>query len=134
MDIYDEYTVIKPTSTTTDWFWEKIGDTNVNLSDVVTGVALNKQTDSVIGADATFTITQPTIALATDTTSGTGKVTVVTGISGASASGDSVTAVTGYANTSSDTFLKGVKVTTQPTVSLTANTSTASGRITYVQA
>ena len=134
LDIYDEYTVIKPTSTTTDWFWEKIGDTNVNLSDVVTGVTLNKQTDSVIGADATFTITQPTIALATDTTSGTGKVEVVTGISGASASGDSVTAVTGYANTSSDTFLKGVQVTAQPTVTLTANTATASGRITYVQA
>ncbi|MBQ6629329.1 MAG: hypothetical protein IJH65_11020 [Methanobrevibacter sp.] len=108
LDIYDEYTVIKPTSTTTDWFWEKIGDTSVNLSDVVTGVTLNKQTDSVIGADATFTITQPTIALATDTTSGTGKVAVVTGISGASASGDSVTAVTGYSNTTSDTFLKGV--------------------------
>ena len=43
--------------------WEKLGDTQVDLSDVVTGVSLSKQTDTVIGSDATFTITQPTITL-----------------------------------------------------------------------
>ena len=32
--------------------------------------------------DATFTVTQPTVALATDTTSGSGKVQVATGASG----------------------------------------------------
>lgn len=57
----------------------------------------------------------------------------MTGITSAAASGDTVTAVTGYSNTSSDTFLKGVTVTTQPSISLTANTSTGTGRITYVQ-
>lgn len=191
LDIYDEYVVVKPDgSDSTTWFWQKIGDTKINLTDVVTGVTLNKQTDSVIGADSTFTITQPTIALATgatagtgvisvatgitsvsasgdnvtaltglgspstksaigasstftitqptialatDTTSGTGKVQVATGITSASASGDTVAAVTGYASPTSDTFLKGVKVTTQPTVTLTANNSTSTGRITYVE-
>ena len=188
LDVYDEYVPIGSTGEKT---WEKIGDTQIDLSNVVTGVSLTKQTDTVIGTDATFTITQPTVALstgatagtgvisvatgitsasasgdnvtaltglgspstksvigasstftvtqptvaiATDTTSGTGKVQVATGISSVSASGDSVTAVTGYASPTTDTVLTGVKVTTQPTVTLTANNSTATGRITYVQA
>lgn len=188
LDKYDEYV---PIGSTGSKEWEKIGDTQIDLSDVVTGVSLTKQTDTVIGTDATFTITQPTVALstgatagtgvisvatgissasasgdnvtaltglgspstksaigasstftitqptitlATDANSGTGKVQVVTGISSASASGDSVNAVTGYASPTTDTFLKGVKVTAQPTVSLTANTSSGTGRITYIQA
>lgn len=131
LDKYDEYVPVGESGSKT---WEKIGDTQIDLTNVVTGVSLTKQTDTVIGTDATFTITQPTITLATDTTSGTGKVQVVTGITNASASGDNVTAVTGLGTPSTDTFLKGVKVTAQPTVSLTANTSTSTGRITYVQA
>lgn len=186
-DAYDEYVPVGDTGSKS---WEKIGDTQIDLSNVVTGVTLSKQTDTVIGTDATFTITQPTVALstgatagtgvisvatgitsasasgdevtaltglgspstknaigasstftvtqptvaiATDTTSGTGKVQVATGISSVSASGDSVNAVTGYASPTSDTFLKGVKVTTQPSVTLTANASSGTGRITYVQ-
>ena len=132
LDQYDEYVVIKPTSNENDWYWEKIGDTKLNLTDVVTNVTLNKQTDTAIGTSATFTITQPTISLAEGT--GTGTISVVSGITSASATGDNVSAVTGYNSTSSDTFLKGVKVTAQPTISLTANTATATGRITYVQA
>lgn len=187
LDVYDEYV---PIGTTGSKNWEKIGDTQLDLSDVVTGVTLSKSTDSVIGADATFkitqptialatgatagtgvisvatgissatasgdevtaltglgspstksaigsnatfTVTQPTIALASNTSSATGRVQVATGISSASASGDNVAAVTGYEAPTTDTFLKGVQVTAQPTVSLTANTSTATGRITYVQ-
>ena len=133
-DVYAEYTVIKPdTSDDSTWFWEKIGDTKADLSGLVTDVTLNKQTKSFVGANATFTITQPTIALATGATAGTGVISVATGITSASASGDNVNAVTGYANPSTDTFLKGVKVTTQPTVTLTANAATDTGRITYVE-
>ena len=192
LDKYDEYVPVGATGSKT---WEKIGDTQIDLSNVVTGVSLTKQTDTVIGTDATFTITQPaislasgsatsptpepgtvrvvsgissvsasgdevtaltglgspttksaiganstftvtqpTIAIATDTSSGTGKVQVATGISSVSASGDNVTAVTDLGTPSTDTFLKGVKVTTQPSVTLTVNNSTATGRITYVQA
>ena len=130
MDVYDEYVPVGETGSKT---WELIGNTQADLSDLVTNVTLTKQTDTVIGTDATFTVTQPTIAIATDTTSGTGKVQVVTGISSASASGDEVTAVTGLGTPSTDTFLKGVKVTTQPTVTLTANAQTDTGRITYVE-
>ena len=129
-DVYDEYVPVGDTGSKT---WELIGNTQADLSDLVTNVTLTKQTDTVIGTDATFTVTQPTIALATDTTSGTGKVQVMTGITSAAASGDEVTAVTGLGTPSTDTFLKGVKVTTQPTVTLTANTATATGRIAYVE-
>ena len=78
-------------------------------------------TDTVIGSDATFTITQPTIKLATDTTIGTGKVQVVTRVISTTVTGDNVTAVTGSGTPSKDLFLKGLQVTAQPTVTLTAN-------------
>lgn len=110
-DSYDEYV---PVGTSGSKTWEKIGDTQVDLSDVVTNVTLTKGTDTVIGSDATFTVTQPGVTLSTGS------------------SGD-VDIVTGLGAPSTDTFLKGVQVTAQPTVTLTANTSTATGRITYVQ-
>lgn len=157
-DYYDEYVPVGSPKE-----WEKIGDTQVDLSDVVTGVTLNKtgNTANVIGASSTFTITQPTVALATDSSSGTGKVQVATGISSttdptitlseesAGATGRvaytksvsttkaSATASDGavsWNSTDTKTALTGVKVTTQPTVTLTANDSTADGRLTYVQA
>ena len=52
LDIYDEYV---PVGVTGSKSWEKIGDTQLNLTDVVTGVSLSKQTDTVIGTDSTFT-------------------------------------------------------------------------------
>ena len=140
LDVYDEYV---PVGTTGSKTWEKIGDTQVSLADVVTGVALNKQTtavvtgfanpttDSVIGADATMSMTQPTI-----------NVTPSTTYLGATASGTAVgadgtaSAVTGYANPTTDTFVKSVSAetnknlvtTTVPNVtgnsSVTANKST----------
>lgn len=128
-DVYDEYVVVNGE-------WQKIGDTQINLTDVVTDVDITKSSASVIGSNATFTITQPTIALATDTTSGTGKVQVVTGITSASASGDSVTALTGLGSPSTKSAIgaSSTFTVTQPTVSLTANNATATGRITYVEA
>jgi hypothetical protein len=56
----------------------------------------------------------------------------MTGVSVTTGEDHLINAVTGYASPTSDTFLTGVKVTTQPTVSLTANTSSGTGRITYV--
>lgn len=127
-DVYDEYVVV-------DGEWQKIGDTQIDLSNVVTDVDIVKSSSSVIGSNATFTVTQPTIALATDTTSGTGKVQVVTGITSSTASGDSVTALTGLGSPSTKSAIgaSSTFTVTQPTVSLTANTSTASGRIAYVE-
>ena len=157
LDIYEEYVPVGAAGSKT---WEKVGDTKIDLSDVVTNVTLTKQTDTVIGTDATFTITQPTISLATGATAGTGVVSVATGISSvtqptvalseesstatgrvaytksvsttklsASASGGGV----GWDSKDQKTALTGVKVTAQPTVTLTANADTDTGRIKYVE-
>ena len=134
-DAYDEYVVIKPDSEdNTTWYWEKIGDTKLNLSDVVTNVTLDKKTDTVIGTDATFTITQPTIALATQAASGTGTVEVVSGITSATASGDNVTALTGLGSPSTVKVLgsSASLTNTQPTITLAANVSSATGRVELV--
>ena len=134
-DNYDEYVVIKPDpGDSTTWYWEKIGDTQIDLSDVVTDVTLNKQTGNVIGSNATFTVTQPTVTLASGST---GDVTVVQSVTTkrltASASGAAVTPTTtnikatasggGAAWDSKDqkTVLTGVKVIAQPTVTLAAD-------------
>ena len=101
-DVYDEYV---PVGATGSKSWEKIGDTQIDLSDIVTAVSLTKQTDTVIGSDATFTITQPTVALSTGATAGDGVISVATGITSV----------------------------TQPTVALSAESSTATGREQYVQ-
>lgn len=101
LDVYDEYV---PTGASGSKTWEKIGDTQIDLSNVVTGVSLTKQTDTVIGTDATFTITQPTVALSTGATAGTGVISVATGITSANATGggaawdskDQKTVITSY--------------------------------------
>lgn len=149
LDIYDEYV---PAGETGSKFWEKIGDTKIDLSDVVTGVSLSKQTDTVIGTDATFTITQPTVALAAESSSATGRAEYVQSVSttkiSGSASGtavtpsttyikgtasgantawnskDAVTAVTGYPNTTSDTFVKSVSAETNKNLVTTSITPT----------
>ena len=130
LDIYDEYVVVKPdTSDNTTWFWEKIGDTQLNLADTVTSVTLNKSTDTVIGTDSTFTITQPTIALATGATAGTGVISLTNGVSGKGSSGNSVTALTGLGTPSTSSVLTGVKVTAQPTVALATGATAGDGVI-----
>lgn len=129
-DAYDEYVVVKPDpSDDTTWFWEKIGDTKLSLADIVTDVTLVKQTDTVIGSNATFTVTQPTVSMSTSSSSGTGKVPVVTGISSVSPGGnDNVSAVTGY-NSPSTAKVIGSSATfshTDPTYSISAGSSGAS--------
>ena len=130
LDKYDEYAVVKPdTEDSTTWYWEKFGDTKINLTDVVTGVTLNKSTDTAIGSDATFTITQPTIALATGATAGTGVVSLTNGVTGKGSSGNSATVLSGLGTPSTATALTGVKVTTQPTVALATGATAGTGVI-----
>lgn len=129
LDTYNEYVTVEDGS---NFIWEKIGDTQIDLSNVVTDVEIkstDKSTTTVIGSGATLTNTQPTITLATDSTSGTGKVQVATGISSATATGGNVA----WNSKDSVTVLTGVKVTAQPTVTLTANAATGTGRLKYVE-
>lgn len=58
-DVYDEYVPVGSSGSKT---WEKIGDTQVDLSDVVIGVTLNKATDVVLGEATTFTMPQTNVS------------------------------------------------------------------------
>ena len=113
-DVYDEYV---PVGSTGSKSWEKIGDTQVDLSDVV--VAITTNTSEVLSSGTTITVT-PTKQYLGATASGANtqwnskdQVTAVTGVSAtktnvkATASGantawnnkDSVTVVTGVSAT-----------------------------------
>ena len=147
-DSYDEYVPVGETGSKS---WEKIGDTQIDLSDVVTDVSLSKQTDTVIGTDATFTITQPTITLAEDsstgvtfvrggttkymkaTASGTAVTPSTTNIKATATGGgaawnskDQKTVVTGYtiAAANKDTFVKSVSAETGKNLVTTSITPT----------
>jgi hypothetical protein len=64
-DSYDEYV---PVGTAGDRSWEKIGDTQIDLTNVVTNVTLSKQSDAVLGADTTFTNSSSNVTFGTHTT------------------------------------------------------------------
>lgn len=139
-DVYDEYVPVGPDGSKT---WEKIGDTQISLSNVVTNVSLTKQTDTVIGTDATFTVTQPTITLTANAATAEGRLKYVEDVTGGSisptkvhlgasasggavsASGDSVTAITGLGTPSTQSAVKSVTPTTK---------KLATGSVTGVQA
>lgn len=145
-DAYDEYVVIKPdTSDSTTWYWEKIGDTQIDLTDVVTDVDLSKQTDVVLGEATTFTNSSSTVSFSggkTDVVLGeattfsvnkpTITVTPTTTEIKATASGggaawnskDQKTVVTGYtiAAANKDTFVKSVSAETNKNLVTTSIT------------
>ena len=133
-DYYDEYVVINE-EVITSAGWEKIGDTQIDLSSVVTNVTLNKNTDTVIGSGATFTITQPTIDVGrvAASTASTSTPTFVSDITGLSASGDSVIAITELGTPTTDLFLTGVEVVTEPRITLSGLRESGAGRIKYVE-
>ena len=128
LDIYDEYVVVGSATKS----WEKIGDTQLNLTDVVTGVTLNKQTDVVLGEATTFTASTPTITVTPSTTNikATASGTEV-GANG------TANAVTGYASPSTDTFVKSVSAETNKNLvttsvpNVTDNTTVTANKSTW---
>lgn len=122
-DVFDEYV---PVEFGGSKIWEKIGDTQIDLTNVVTGVTLSKQTDVVLGEATTFTGVNPTITVTPSTT-----------YLGASASGTAVgangtaAAITGFGTHTTDTFVKSVTAETNKnlvttTVPNVTNAGTAS--------
>lgn len=92
----------------------------------------NTETLIISGANGSAPTLGTAITVATGSVSSTGGgATVATGVP---SSGGTASALTGLGTPSTSTVLTGVKVTTQPTITLTANDSTATGRITYLQA
>lgn len=112
LDVYDEYTIVEVGGVKK---WEKIGDTRLDLSslgdlaykDTAAVTFTGGTTDKVIGSDATFSVTQPTINVTPSTTNikATASGTAV-GANGTAA------AVTGYASPTTETFVKSVTAET----------------------
>lgn len=111
-DVYDEYVPVGDTGSKT---WELIGNTQAELSDLVTDVSLTKQTDTVIGTDATFTITQPTITLTAESASATGRVGVITEL-GTPSTSNVASSVTPTTKKLATTTVTGVSGSTTPSV------------------
>lgn len=59
LDLFDEYVTVGDTTKS----WEKIGDTQIDLSGVVTDVELVPDTATVIGSSATLSVSWPQVAL-----------------------------------------------------------------------
>lgn len=74
-DVYDEYMVVKPDlDDSTTWFWEKVGDTSLDLASLgelayKDSVTLNKGTgDVVLGESTTFTNSTSSVSFDSHTT------------------------------------------------------------------
>lgn len=128
-DVYDEYVPIGASGSRT---WEKIGDTQVNLTDVVKNVTLNKSTDSVLGADTTFTNSNSNVSFSGGTTANVlgANTTFTTGNSNVTFTGGSTSNVLGEDTTftttvtPSTTFLGASTTDGDFVTSVTANTGT----------
>ena len=95
------------------------------------GTGSNSETLIISGTNSVApTVTQKTFATGAISSDGTGD-TVVKNVTAGSSHTHTVLASLGSPSTA--TVLTGVKVTAQPSVTLTANSTTATGRITYVE-
>lgn len=96
---------------------------------VMTGLGTATTASALTGVKVT---SQPTIALATGATAGTGVISVATGISSAATSvnaSDTVTAITALGTPTTAAALTGVKMTAQPTVALATGATAGTGVI-----
>ena len=112
LDLFDEYATIGDST----YSWEKIGDTQIDLSNVVTDITTTK--DSVLGADTTFTAGSSSVSFTGRTTNvALGEATTFALTSGAVTHG----ALTGHTDTvlgTGSTFS-----VTEPTITVTPTTT-----------
>ena len=110
---------------------------------IVTGVTVGSSASAItaLGTPTTsncitgVSVTQPTITLSGATSTDTGATAVLSSVSAATSvnTSDSVSAITALGTPSTASVLTGVKVTTQPTVTITAENDTATGRVKILQ-
>ena len=142
LDKFDEYATIEDGST---YFWEKIGDTQMDLSSLgalaykdSATVNTSGHTVTALTSSATFTNASSAVSFAahtTDTALGT-SATFTTSVTPTTTNIKATASGGGAAWNSKDqkTVLTGVKVTSQPSVSLSASTGTAaSGQVSYLE-
>ena len=121
LDVFDEYATIQSNTT---YYWEKIGDTQIDLSNVVTDVTLTKGTKVVLGEDTTFTNSSSSVSFS----GGTTDVVLGEGTTFALTSGDVTFGNVTYSSVLGSTTTFDV---TEPTITVTPSTTnikaTASG-------
>lgn len=124
-DVYDEYVPIGVSGSKT---WEKIGDTQVDLTDVVKNVTLNKSTDSVLGEGTTFTNSSSNVSFSGGTTANVlgANTTFTNGSSNVTFSGGSTDRVLGESTT--------FTTTVTPTTTYLGATTTDNDFVTSVSA
>ena len=119
-DVYDEYVTVITGGTDDNptYSWEKIGDTQIRLTEIVTGVTFTKQTTSAITSDATLQVTQqPTYTVTTKTTY------VQASATGASGSVSTAKLKTADVYTVSSTQTTASKISTTTKTTLTNSTT-----------
>ena len=116
LDVFDEYATIESGS---NYIWEKIGDTQIDLSNVVTGVTLNKQTDVVLGEATTFTNSTSAVSFSGGTTDKVLGEATTFALSSGTVTHGSLTNHTDEVLGSGTTF-----TVTQPTITVTPSTAT----------
>ena len=102
---------------------------NASGATVMTGLGTATTASAVTGVQVTA---QPTIALSTASSAGTGTVSVVSNVDSASTHVDSATivsAITDLGTPTTQSVLTGVKVTAQPTIALATGAATGTGVI-----
>lgn len=133
---YNEYVPIGPDGNKT---WEKIGSTDVDLSNYVTNVVLNKQTDVALGEATTFSLTSGSVTFgtpSTDTfvksvTAETGKNLVTTSITPAGTATSVINSVTDNTSKLVTTTVPNVTGNTDVTIpNVTGNTSVSIPNVT----
>lgn len=128
LDVYDEYVVVTSGNTKV---WEKIGDTQLDLSDLGAlaykdSVALSKSADVVLGEATTFALSSGTVTVTPTTTN------IKATASGTAVGADgTAAAITGFNAHSTETFVKSVSAETSnkldtTTVPNVTNAGTAS--------
>lgn len=143
LDVYDEYVPIDKAGQAGTKTWEKIGDTQIDLKDVVTGVTFNKDTISVVtgyssptsdvalGEATTFALTSGEVTFGTPTTdtfvksvsAETGKNLVTTSITPAGTATSVINSVTDTTRKLAVSSVTGVQATTTTASKATAGTS-----------
>ncbi len=126
-DSYDEYVPIGSTGSKT---WQKIGDTQIDLTNVVTDVAAS--TVQVVGNNASISYSNPSASLSTYDSSASGRVQVVTKVGSVTASGDSVTALTGLGTASTVAAWTGGSASAAAPA-MSGYSSSSTGRAKYVE-
>lgn len=114
LDVFDEYATV---GTTGNYSWEKIGDTQIDLSNVVTGVTLNQQTTNFVTGYASPTSDTFVKSVSAETNKNL-VVTTVTGVQSSTTTASKATAATSQttlkntstASSTNTDWLKGVSV------------------------